>query len=219
MHFIAHINASTSEWRYERHARTFLAPNKPSKPGKVLNHLCLENMSLSFQDQSIKHHLPEFVWMRLICTSCATRWFLKICVSAQSVDSNSAILRVSLGSISILLNILLFRPFQIYHNIHAYWWSSIFGLTLQKRWSILAKKEPIGKIFGFNGILDRAHTCRAGRHSKNIWLIDSSWSPHRVQHVSPCIPLAFRFFMTAIQPESNCHKKCFIFRGHLSFQQ
>ncbi|CAN6865419.1 unnamed protein product [Brassica oleracea] len=43
--------------------------------------------------------------------------------------------------------------------------------------------------------------------------MDSLSAPQRAQHMSPCIPCAFRFFLTAIQPVTNCHRKCFNFGG------
>ena len=205
MHSIAQINASIFEWSGERHALTFLAPIKPSYPGNVLSQPCPENRSLSFQDPSVKHHLPVVPKLGMTWTSCAHLLLLITCASAQSVDSTSSNRSVSLGSISRLLNTLLLWAFQMYHNIHTNWWSFIFGLTLQIRWSILAKREPIWKKFGFDGILDSAQTWRVGGHSKNTWFNDSSGSPHRAHQVSPCIPLALRFFVTAIQPDINCH--------------
>ena len=144
IHFIVQISASTSEWRGERLALTFLAPNNPSKAAKVLYQPCPENCSLSFQEPSMKHHVLGIDGTILSCTWCANLWSLTTCASAQSVDSSSANLSVSHGSISRLLNTLLFWLFQIYHSIHANWWSSIFGVTLQKRWSIFAKIEPRG---------------------------------------------------------------------------
>ena len=48
---------------------------------------------------------------------------------------------------------------------------------------------------------------------QNTWLIDSSSAPQHAQHMSPCIPRAFRFFLTVIQPVTNCHRKCFNFGG------
>ena len=153
---------------------------------------CPENKSLSFHDPSMKHHRPGVANVEVVCTWCPLIGSFITCASAQSDESNYANLSVYLGSISRLLKTLLFWPFHIYHNIHVNWRPSIFGLTLQKRWSILAKRELIGKILGCDGILDNTHTWRAGGHSKNTWFIDSSGSPHRT-HISPCIPLDFRF--------------------------
>ena len=119
MHSIAQIKASNSAWRGERLALTFLAPNKPSNPGNVLNQPCPENKSLSFQEPSVKHHLPVDPILGMICTSCATLGLVVTCASVHNVDSSSAKLSVSLGSISRLLKTLLFRAFQMYHNIHA----------------------------------------------------------------------------------------------------
>ena len=97
--------------------------------------------------------------------------------------------------------------------------SSIFGKTLQKRWSIFVKRELVGKIAGFDSVLDSAQTWRARGHSKNTWFIDSLPAPHLAQHMSPCIPLASKFFFTVMHPDTICHKKCFIFGGHRTFQQ
>ena len=141
-----------------------------------------------------------------------------MCLSLKC-DFVSANLDVSRGSISKLLKTLLFFPFQIYHNIHANWWSSICGKTRQKRWSTLLKRELVGKITGFDDILERAQTWSAGKHLKNTWLIDSSSALHRAQNISRCIPRAFRFFFTTIYLVTNCHRKCFIFGGHCIFQQ
>lgn len=55
---------------------------------------------------------------------CVTFCVIEACASSQSNDSVSASLRMSLGSTSILVKILLFRHFQRYHKIHANWWSS-----------------------------------------------------------------------------------------------
>ena len=67
---------------------------------------------------SVKHHLPVVPKLDMTCTSCAHPLLLT-CASVQSVDSTFASRSVSLRSISRLLNTLLFRPFQMYHNIHA----------------------------------------------------------------------------------------------------
>ena len=219
MHYIAHSSASISAWRDERLARTFLAPNSPSKPSRVLSQPCPEKISFSFQEPSVKHHLPV-IDGRVVTSMCCT--FLcsfNICVSAQSVVSVSAKLSVSLGSMSRLLKTLLFLPFQIYDSIHANWWSSICGKTLQKRWSMFVNSELVGKLAGFDGIFERAQNWSVEGHSKNTWFIDSSSAPHLAQRISPCIPLACRFFLTAIHVVTNCHRKCFIFGGHRIFQQ
>ena len=144
----------------------------------------------------------------LTSTDCAARCVFSSCASVHSVNSISAILSVSLRSMSILLNTLFFLPFQIYHKIHAKWWSSIRGSTLQKRWSIFVKRELVGKIAGFDSVLDSAQTWRARGHSKNTWFIDSLPAPHLAQHMSPCIPLASKFFFTVMHPDTICHKKC-----------
>ena len=90
-----------------------------------------------------------------LCTTCA---------SAHNVDSVSANLSVSVGSISKLLKTLLFLAFQMYHSIHANWWSSICGKILQNRWSMFVKRELVGKIVGFDGIFERAQTWRTRGH-------------------------------------------------------
>ena len=126
IHSITQTRASISEWRGERHVLTFLAPNKPSSPSNVLNHPCPEKKSLSFQEPYVKHHLFVVPKSGLTCTSHVNLWSLITYASANSVDSTSANRSVSLGSTSMLLNTLLFRPFQMYHNIQAKWWSSIF---------------------------------------------------------------------------------------------
>ena len=190
------MSASIFECSDDWLARVFLAPNKPSNPSKVLYHPCLEYDSWFFHDPSVKHHLPgilgvmAFTGKRIWSVPCVSL----SCASDQSKDSVSASLKVSLGSISKLLNTLLFLPFQIYHKIQAKWWSSIAGDTLQNKWSMFAKSDWVRKISGLDEMCDSAHTCTAGGHSKNTWFMDSSGSPHRAQTVSPWIPLAFNFF-------------------------
>ena len=49
--------------------------------------------------------------------------------------------------------------------------------------------------------------------------MDSSGAPHRAQVVSPWIPRERKFFFTALHPVTSCHRKCFIFGGHRTFQQ
>lgn len=142
----------------------------------------------------------------VLLSGCAT------CASAQSADSVSENLSVSRGSISKLVKTLLFLSFQMYHRIYAKWWSSIFGITVQNRRSMFAKREQEGKIVGFDGILERAQTWRAGGHSKNTRFIDSSEAPHRAQHISPCNLLTCKFFLTDIHPDTNCHKKMLYLR-------
>ena len=197
IHFIAHISASISEWRGVKLALTFLAPIKLSKASSVLYKPCPEKISLSFQDPSVKHHHPRIDGKFVHSTCWTALCVFKTCTSTQSVDFVSAKFSVSLGSISKLLKTLSFIPFQLmYQSIHANWWSSICGSTLQNRWSIVAKRELVGKISWFDGIFDNAQTRRAGGHSKNTWFIDSSIAPHLAQH-----------------------KKCFIFGGQRTFQQ
>ena len=81
------------------------------------------------------------------------------------------------------------------------------------------KRALVGKIAGFDGIFERAQTCIAGGHSKNTWLIDSSWAPHIPQQISPCILRACKFFFTVIHLVTSCHRKCFNFGGQRIFQQ
>ena len=205
--------------RRERVAHSFLASIKPSNPSKVLNQPWPEKISSSFQDPSVQHYLLG-IDGRVVTSNCGTVFCsFKICASTQSVNSVSASLRVSLGSISRLLKTLLFRPFQMYHSIHANWWSSICGKTLQKRWSMFVKRELVGKIAGFVGIFERAQTWSAVGHSKNTWLIDSSSAPHLAHHISPSILRACKFFLAATHFVTNCHRKCLIFGGHRIFQQ
>ena len=106
----------------------------------------------------------------------------------------------------------------MYYNVHENWWSSIFWRTLQKRWFIFVKRELEEKIAGFDCIFESVQTWRAWGHSKNTWCIDSYDAPHLAQHIFLCIPLAFRLFLTAIHPDTSCHKKCLIFGGHLTFE-
>ena len=217
IHFIAHSSASISACRGERLARTFLAPISPLKPSKVLNQPCHENISFSFQEPSVKHHLPGIDGKIVISTCGTLLCSFNTCASAQSIDYVSAKLSVSLGSISRLLKTLLFLHFQMYHNIYANWWSSICRKTLQNRWSIFVKRELVGENSWIRWYLWECPTWSAGGHSKNTWFIDSSSAPHLAQHISPCIPRACRFFLTAIYPVTNCHRKCFIFGGHRLF--
>ena len=108
MHSIAQSSASISAWRGERVARTFLAPNRPSNPSRVLNQPCPEKISFSFQEPSVKHHLPG-INGKVVTSMCrAVLYSFNICVSAQSVDSVSAKFSVSLGSKSRLLKTLYF---------------------------------------------------------------------------------------------------------------
>ena len=83
----------------------------------------------------------------------------------------------------------------------------------------ILKRELVGKLVGFDGIFESTQIWRTEGHLKNTWLIDSSESPHLWQDMSPCIPRAFRFFLTTMHPETIRHKKCFIFGGHRTFQQ
>ena len=84
---------------------------------------------------------------------------------------------------------------------------------------MFVKRELVGKMAGFDGIFDSAQTWIAGGHSKNTWFIDSSGAPHLTQQMSPCSPHACKFFLTAIHPDTNCHKKCLIFGEHFTFQE
>ena len=54
---------------------------------------------------------------------------------------------------------------------------------------------------------------------KHTQFVDSSNAPHHAQIISSCIPLVLNFFLTAIHPHINCHKKSFILGGHRTFQQ
>ena len=49
----------------------------------------------------------------------------------------------------------------------------------------------------------------------DTWFIDSSGAPHRVQDVSPWIPLDLRLLLTIIQPDTSCRIKCFNLGGHV----
>ena len=219
MHTIAQSSASISAWRGERLALTFLAPNKPSNPSKVLYQPCPEKESPSFHEPSAKHHLPGIEGIIVATIGGVALCSFNICASAHKVDYVSASLSVSKESMSRSLKTLLFLAFQIYHSIHANWWSFICGTTLQNRWSMFVKRSLVGKIAGFYGIFERAQTCIAGGHSKNTWLIDSFWAPHLPQEISPCIPRACKFFFTAINHVTSCHRKCFNFGGQRIFQQ
>ena len=52
------MKASSSACNGERLALVFLVPIKPSKPSKVLYHLCHEKISWAFHEPSVKHHRP-----------------------------------------------------------------------------------------------------------------------------------------------------------------
>ena len=131
--FIAHMKASTSEWRGDKLDRVFLPPINPSKPSDILYQPCPKWISLSFYNPSVKHHLPGMVGSVVASPSlCATVFcVIETCAYVQSKDFVSTNLSVFLRSTSILLKTLLFFPFEIYHNIHANWWSSILGENLQ----------------------------------------------------------------------------------------
>ena len=204
MHSIARSCAFISAWRGETVARTFLTPIKPSNPSKVLYHPWPEKISSSFQEPSVKHHFPRIDGRVIASTSGIFFCSFKIYVSTQSIDSVYASLRVSLGSISRLLKTLLFMHFQMYHSIHANWWSLICGITLQKRWSIFTKREIVEKIAGFVGFFREPTPEVREDIKKNTWLIDSSSAPHLAQQVSPCISRACKFFLTAIHTVTNC---------------
>lgn len=130
-------------------------------------------------------------------------WFIfSICASAQSIDFVSANLSVSLGSMSILLNTLVFLPFQIYHNIHANWWSSMFRRTLQKRWSVFVKRKLVEKLIRFDGIFESAQTWSAGGHSKIkkhmiYWLL---WISASITRYVPLYPSRFQVFLNNYAP-------------------
>ena len=82
-----------------------------------------------------------------------------------------------------------------------------------------SQSDWMGKNYGYEGIRESAQTWTAGGHSKITWFIDSSGAPHSAQIVSPCIPLGLKLFLTAVHPDTSCHKKCFILGGHRTFQQ
>ena len=54
----------------------------------------------------------------------------------------------------------------------------------EKMIHVCEERELVGKISGFDGIFEKAHTCSIGGHSKNIWFIDSSSVPHLAHHIS-----------------------------------
>ena len=58
---------------------------------------------------------------------------------------------------------------------------------------MFVKRDLVGKIAGFDGIFERTKT---GENSKNTWL-DSSSPPYLAQTISPVIPRACKFFLTA----------------------
>ena len=131
-------------------------PNNPSKLSKVLNQPCPEKILSFFQEPSVKHHIHG-IDGKIVSTICDNvLCSFNICASTHSVNYVSAILSVSIRSISRLLKILLFLSFQMYHSIYANWWSSICGKTLQNRWSMFMKRELVEKIVGFDGIFERA---------------------------------------------------------------
>ena len=84
------------------------------------------------------------------------------------------------------------------------------------------------------------HICKEWLSGEDIWVLWDSWEIPNLNRrwtfkkymiygflrcsttcasCTPCIPLACNFFFTAIYPDTNCHKKCFILGGHLTFQQ
>lgn len=127
-----------------------------------------ENNSLIFYESSVKHYLHGIDGtVATTCDRvCSIPCVSEFCVSAKSNDYVSANWSVSLGSISKLLKTLAFWAFHMYHRIHTNWWSSNSGITLQNKWSIFSKSELVGKIFGFDGILENAQTWITSGHSK-----------------------------------------------------
>lgn len=87
---------------------------------------------LIFQDPSVKHHLPGINGAISAASNrvLSILWVIEICASTQSNDIVSVNLRLFLGSISKLLDILLFLLIQIYHKIYVNWWFFISGELL-----------------------------------------------------------------------------------------
>ena len=114
---IAQMRAFISEWSGDWLALVFLPPIKPSTFQCVILPLSRIDF-LIFHDPSVKHHLPG-IYSTIASTSNRV-WLIpcvsELCASAQSNDSFSANLRVSIGSISKLLKTLLFLPFNMYHR-------------------------------------------------------------------------------------------------------
>ena len=184
MHSIAYSSTSISAWRRERLPRTFLTPNSPANPSRVLSQPCPEKLWPSFQESSVKHQRPGIDGRTVTATCGIVLCTFNIWASVHNVDYVSANLSVSMRSISRLPKTLLLQPFHMYHRIQANWWSSIYGIIFQKRWSMFVNRELVGQISGFDGIFERAQTWSARRHSKNTWFIDSSWAPHLAQQIS-----------------------------------
>lgn len=154
------MRVSISEWSGDWLAFVFLAPIKPSKRSNKLYHPCPKNISWFFHNPSVKHHLP---WLDGTIVATGNQFWSIPCASevyasAQSNDSVSASLRVSLGWTSKILNTLLFLPFHMYYKIQANWWSSNSTETLQNKWSLFANNDYVGNMSGIDGTLESTQT-------------------------------------------------------------
>ena len=218
MQSIAQSSASISTWRGERLALTFLAPINLSKPARVLNQPCPENISFSFQEPSLKHHFPG-IDGRVAASMCGTALYMfNICASAQSVDSIYANLSVFLRSMSkwklcySFLSRCTIESMQTDDHPFA-------GELCRRDDPCLRRESLLGKWLDLMVSFKGPKSEVLEDIQKNPWFIDSSSALHLAQHTSPCIPLGRRFFLTAIHPDTNYHKKCFIFGGHHIFQK
>ena len=86
MHSIAQSSASISARRGERLALTFFAPINTSKPDRILNQPCPENISFSFQKSSVKHHFLG-INCRVAVSICGIAFCMfNICASTRNAD-------------------------------------------------------------------------------------------------------------------------------------
>lgn len=90
----------------ERPDLVFLISIKPSKHCNVLYQFCHPNMSLSFQDSSVRFRWCALVSSSLVIEVCVPCSTVAICASLYSVVSVYAKCKISLRYLSILLKIL-----------------------------------------------------------------------------------------------------------------
>lgn len=104
--FIIQMRTLNLGCKSERPDLVFLVSIKPSKHCSVLYQFCHPNMSLSFQDSSVR-----FRWCALVSSSLVIEVYVPcstvaICASLYSVVSVYAKCKISLRYLSILLKIL-----------------------------------------------------------------------------------------------------------------
>ena len=134
-----------------------------------------------------------------------TIWVSKACASAQSSDSVSASLRVYVESISMLLKVLLFRSFQMYHKTHANWWSSMCGEP--PRYPYLQKAIEKEKCMDLTKFLREPKLGPPEDiQTTHDWLIPRWLCIYHTEYL--LVFLLFEsFFFTGIHPDTIYHKK------------